>query len=299
MVSLTVTCPGKPTIHLDFPSKPPGAITFVPARQRLTAPSPAGLKPVPLVDESKSLDDYGVGEGGQLKLKDLGRQVGYRVLYLWEYAGPVFLVPIWLRYSYLLWGKYEHSSLQIAVERILVLHFLKRFLESAFLHSFSRATLPLAYVFRNSLYYWGVCGLLIPLTLFRPAYGNDGLVGKWALLNSPAWVGGWSIFILITELLNFNAHVHLRSLRQPPGKPRKYPTGFGFGHVVCANYFFETLGVCALVIMTAGDFGTIVYLSIATFFMRLWSSQKYARYKKEFDPKVFPGKRWKMIPLVY
>jgi hypothetical protein len=41
---------------------------------------------VALTDESKSLASYGVGEKAELRLKDLGRQVPYRYLYLWEYV---------------------------------------------------------------------------------------------------------------------------------------------------------------------------------------------------------------------
>ena len=58
------------------------------------------------------------------------------------------------------------------------------------------------------------------------------------------------------ENLNFYTHFHLSTLRTPPGKPRKYPNGFGFGTAVCANYWFETLGVLALLIMTGFDFGS-------------------------------------------
>lgn len=42
-----------------------------------------------MTDENKSLADCGVGEGAKLKLKDLGKQVGYRVLYLWEYVSNI------------------------------------------------------------------------------------------------------------------------------------------------------------------------------------------------------------------
>ena len=80
---------------------------------------------------------------------------------------------------------------------------------------------------------------------------------------------------------------------------------------MCANYWFETLGVLALLIMTGFDFGSelllwrgelradpaaFVYNCIAIYFMYRWSGQKVARYKKEFDPKVFPGKRWQFFP---
>jgi very-long-chain enoyl-CoA reductase len=43
----------------------------------------------------------------------------------------------------------------------------------------------------------------------------------------------------------------------------------------------------------------MIYLAGAVFFMQLWAHQKYARYKREQDPKVFPGKRWKFFPPLY
>ncbi|WVQ79326.1 hypothetical protein IAT38_001423 [Cryptococcus sp. DSM 104549] len=310
MVSITVSAYGKPSINLDFAGKHPSDVTikdvkaaieakfpkFVPNRQRITLPKTSG-KPTPLTDESKTLADYGVGEGAKLRLKDLGRQVGYRVLYLLEYVGPIFLNPLFLQYSHLLWGHYEPSTLQLTVRNLLTLHFIKRFLESAFVHSFSRATVPLSFVFRNCLYYWGICGFLIGLTLYRPAYSKSALEGT--LLGNPNWITFWTVFELGSELLNLNAHIHLRSLRQPPGHPRKFPTGLGFGTAVCANYWFEILGLVALIAMTGGDIGTVVYFCIGTFFMKTWADGKYARYKREFDPKVFPGRRYKLFPPLY
>lgn len=55
-------------------------------RQRLTLPVEGQAKPVVLADEKKTLADYGVSEGAKLRLKDLGPQVAYRWLYLWEYV---------------------------------------------------------------------------------------------------------------------------------------------------------------------------------------------------------------------
>jgi very-long-chain enoyl-CoA reductase len=50
---------------------------------------------------------------------------------------------------------------------------------------------------------------------------------------------------------------------------------------------------------SADHLADLVYISIATYFMGRWAGQKYRRYKKEFDPKVYPGKRWKMFPFIY
>ncbi|WRT69624.1 uncharacterized protein IL334_006613 [Kwoniella shivajii] len=310
MVAITIAVPGKPTVNLDFADKHPSDVTIkdlkiaiqakfpklLPNRQRILLPATSG-KPTPLTDESKTLQDYNAGEGAKLKLKDLGQQVGYRVLYLWEYVGPIFLNPLLLEISTLIWGKYEPSTVQLTVRNLIVIHFIKRFLESAFVHDFSRATVPLSFVYRNCAYYWGICGLLIGLTLYRPAYSAQALKGS--LLSNPKWITFWTIFELSAELLNLNSHLHLRSLRRPAGQPRIYPTGLGFGLAVCANYWFELLGVLALVIMTGGDIGTITYLLIGGSFMKTWADQKYARYKKEFDNKVFPGKRYKLFPPIY
>lgn len=59
------------------------------------------------------------------------------------------------------------------------------------------------------------------------------------------------------------------------------------------------MGVLGMVIMTGGDIGTVVYLSIASYFMGTWAKGKYRRYKKEQDPKVFPGRRWVYIPFLF
>ncbi|TYJ54685.1 hypothetical protein B9479_004624 [Cryptococcus floricola] len=314
MVALTIASPGKPTIGLDFTAAHPKDVTvkqlkiavqakfpkLVSNRQRITLPG-VSSKPIALTDEDKTLADYGVGEGAKLRLKDLGRQVGYRTLYLWEYAGPIVLNPLLLYYSHAIWGQYDASPLQLTVRNLTVIHFVKRFLESAFVHDFSRATVPLSFVYRNCAYYWGICGGLIGLTLYRPAYAQQALEGT--LLGDSRWITFWTIFELASsssaELLNLNAHIHLRSLRQPAGQPRLFPTGLGFGTAVCANYWFEILGVIALVAMTGFDIGTVVYLCIGTSFMKTWADGKYARYKREFDNKVFPGKRYKLFPPLY
>ena len=133
---------------------------------------------------------------------------------------------------------------------------------------------PRAKAKHSVAYYWGVVGLLIGLTLYRPAYSATALKGT--LLDNPKWITFWTGFILvcetfsplfsstgstrltpqISEALNLYAHIHLAGLRQPPGKPRKYPTGWGFGVAVCANYWYEILGMLGLVALTGGDPGS-------------------------------------------
>jgi len=67
------------------------------------------------------------------------------------------------------------SLIPRTVRNLLVAHFIKREFESIFVHSFSRPSVPITFVFRNCAYYWGITGLLIGCTLYRPAYGADAL----------------------------------------------------------------------------------------------------------------------------
>lgn len=50
----------------------------------------------------------------------------------------------------------------------------------------------------SCLYYWGVVGLLIGLTLYRPAYSAVALQGT--LLDNSLWIGFWSVFALVRAI---------------------------------------------------------------------------------------------------
>lgn len=46
--------------------------------------------------------------------------------------------------------------------------------------------------------------MLCGLTLYRPAYSAEALKGS--ILNNPAWVGFWSLFILVSPSLSAENH---------------------------------------------------------------------------------------------
>jgi very-long-chain enoyl-CoA reductase len=52
-----------------------------------------------------------------------------------------------------------------------------------------------AWLTLSCAYYWGITGVLIGLTLYRPAYGAVAL--KDSILNSPNWIRFWTVFILV------------------------------------------------------------------------------------------------------
>ena len=51
---------------------------------------------------------------------------------------------------------------------MIVLHFLKRELETLFVHRFSLATMPFLNVFKNSAHYWLFSGVLIAYFTYSP-----------------------------------------------------------------------------------------------------------------------------------
>jgi hypothetical protein len=48
----------------------------------------------------------------------------------------------------------------------------------------------------SCLYYWGINGILIGLTLYRPAYSAQALKGS--ILDNPNWIRFWTVFILVS-----------------------------------------------------------------------------------------------------
>ena len=58
---------------------------------------------------------------------------------------------------------------------MVVTHFLKREFETAFVHRFSHATMPLFNLFKNCAHYWLSCGLMMGYVTYIP--------GNWSHVN--------------------------------------------------------------------------------------------------------------------
>ena len=113
------------------------------------------------------------------------------------------------------------------------LHFLKREVETLFVHVFSRPTMPLFNLFKNSSYYWGFA-FAVGYPLCSPSYTAPS--------NEKQVYLGFAI-MAISEVLNLVVHLHLRSMRPKEGSTeRKPPTGGLFNLASCPNYTFEVLG---------------------------------------------------------
>eukprot|EP01041_Mallomonas_annulata_P007384 gene7384-15077_t len=250
-----------------------------------------GEKTTRLDDDSKTLKDYGVVDGDKLQFKDLGPQIGYRTVFLIEYAGPILFVLLYALRPSIIYGT-EASSIPynwVAVLGIIcwTIHFLKREIETIFVHRFSRPTMPLSNLFKNSMYYWSF-GAVIGYPLCHPGYK--------APEDTQVYVG-LAIFAF-SELGNLICHLMLRNLRAKEGSlQRPIPKGFLFDYVSCPNYTFEVLSWVGYSIMSQIPFS---YLFTLIGFMQMadWALKKHKGYLKSHDE--YKGLRRKaIIPFIF
>ncbi|SGY14925.1 BQ5605_C013g07170 [Microbotryum silenes-dioicae] len=290
-------------------------------RQRLTTLD----KKLPLDDEDKKVVDFGVNDGDKLEIKDLGSQMrGFAIRKSWsavfmsEYAGPLFIHPIFYFGSKLIYRQdFVHSRMQ---KYAIVGHYVKRELETIFVHRFSSATMPLFNLFKKLVpsafppisllraqaltpkeraffscgHYWGLSGLLLAPPLYGPWNGAQALKGT--IRDTDKWIYAWVALWAFGELSNLSTHITLRNLRPAGTKTRAIPRGYGFGLVSCPNYFFETIAWVAFTGLTL-DYAAAFFSVVAVVQMYVWAVKKHRRYRKEFG-KDYPRGRKAMFPFL-
>ena len=116
---------------------------------------------------------------------------------------------------------------------MVLLHYVKRELETAFVHRFSSATMPFTNVFKNSFHYFIFFGVCTMYFFLRPDYKPP----SWA--SDAVFYTCTGLFCLF-EFLNLMTHIVLRNLRSPGSTERAIPYGWGFGLVSSANYLWES-----------------------------------------------------------
>ncbi|KAG0145771.1 hypothetical protein CROQUDRAFT_658287 [Cronartium quercuum f. sp. fusiforme G11] len=264
-----------------------------PLRQRLTTADKKVLD-----DDQKRLSDYGIQDGDEIVFKDLGPQISWKTVFLIEYLGPLFIHPLFYFSNpisdRIYKGPVSHSTMQTVAFGLVTAHFVKRELETVFVHRFSNATMPLTNIFKNSFHYWILSGVLLAL----PIYGqsSSALSIKGTLFDSPLWIGSCLALWSYAELSNLTVHLHLRSLRPPGTRTRVLPYGYGFKLVHCPNYLFESLAWLAFTALT-GSRAAVLFLGVSTGQMTVWAIKKAKNYRQEFGDKV-PKDQKAMFPYI-
>ncbi|GAC93657.1 hypothetical protein PHSY_001222 [Pseudozyma hubeiensis SY62] len=258
-------------------------------RQRITTDDKK-----PLLDDDKSLADLGVSAGETLYVKDLGPQIGWKTVFLTEYAGPIFIHPLFYYFGPKIWHReFVHSNMQTVAVTLAVAHYVKRELETLFVHRFSNGTMPLFNIFKNSTHYWFLSGFLLAPFVYSPWFSAASVAGT--VQDKPAFVYGTAAVMVIAELCNAYTHIILKNLRPAGSKVRKIPRGFAFELVSCPNYFFEFVSWAAFTVLTLNP-ASALFAAVSTAQMFAWAVKKHKNYKKEFG-KEYP-KRKAMFPFI-
>eukprot|EP00163_Fabomonas_tropica_P006207 TRINITY_DN157_c0_g1_i16.p1 TRINITY_DN157_c0_g1~~TRINITY_DN157_c0_g1_i16.p1 ORF type:complete len:196 (-),score=23.83 TRINITY_DN157_c0_g1_i16:323-910(-) len=163
-------------------------------------------------------------------------------------------------------------------------HYLKRILETIFVHRFSHNTMPVFNLFKNCGYYWGFAFLVAYFVnhpqyqAVAPVYANLGL-----------------LLFLLSELCNFIVHVQLRNLRPPGSRHRAIPYGVLFNWVSCPNYTAEICAWIGFGILT-GSWAVYLFMLAGAGQMIIWAQGKHANYRRQFED--YPRNRTAIIPFL-
>lgn len=219
----------------------------------------------------------------------IGAQISWRAVFVIEYFGPILfhLLIVAIRPYIFPGGDAELSPTQRLVFAMFIGHFLKREVETLFIHKFSANTMPISNVFRNSAFYWLMAGLVCAVSVYYPksfaAVANEPLIDY----------AGLALF-LFGETGNALVHLYLASLRSSGGTERKIPHGYGFALVTCPNYMYEVISWVG-VIITSRDITVVAFIAVGISFMYPWAKDKEAAYRKEF-PDKYKKKKYRMLP---
>lgn len=240
---------------------------------------------------NKSLAEYGVSSSDVLTVKDLGPQIGYRTVFVVEYAGPILIMAAYAARFDLIYGAAASSATwsPVATWGVMawIAHFVKREIETFFIHKFSRPTMPLTNLWKNSVYYWGFA-LAVGYPLCSPLYTPPA-----SMLQVAIGAG----IMAIAELVNLAVHIQLSSMRPSEGSDaRTVPEGPLFALVSCPNYTAEVLSWVGFCIMTQIGLA-YAFTLVGLLQMTQWALQKHKGYK-ESDPTFKARGRKAIIPFI-
>jgi very-long-chain enoyl-CoA reductase len=224
-----------------------------------------------------TVGDYaakGVVDGSTIEVKDMGPQFSYRGVFIVEYLGPILIVALYAMRPAWIYGEGAAAKPFSLTAKVgiaaWILHFVKRELETFFVHRFSRPTMPLSNLFKNSIYYWSFAAM-VGYPLCHPLFTDHGNEMRLYIC-----FGLMAAF----ETINFLVHVHLRGLRKEEGSDaRPIPKGPLFSLVSCPNYTAEVAG---WLVYSVGTSIALSYVFTLVGFLQMtqWALGKHKGYRK-------------------
>jgi len=263
---------------------------YYPERQRFGLSQERGA---PTLQDNQKLNDLNLKDGSIVYFKDLGPQIGYKTVFIVEYLGPFLLYPLFYIFRNTIYGSLAATPVypvQTLALYAWTFHYLKRLLETQFVHRFSHDTMPIFNIIKNSSYYWGFAAF-VSYFVNHPLYTSPSTTQIYASL----------IIFVIAEICNGIVHIQLRNLRPENSRERRIPRGFLFKFVSCPNYTMEILAWFAFSVMTQ-SLPALIFSICGAAQMIVWAIGKHKRYIKEFtkESKEGPYPRRKIIfPFVF
>ncbi|XP_023167065.2 very-long-chain enoyl-CoA reductase [Drosophila hydei] len=243
--------------------------------------------------DTDTVGSLNLGNGDKVYIKDLGPQIGWKTVFLSEYAGPLIVYLIFYFRPELIYGKAAGNPISLTTHiaaGCYTVHYVKRLLETIFVHRFSHNTMPLRNLFKNCSYYWGFTAY-VSYHVNHPLYTSPCMCTVYAALAAFA----------LCELGNFSVHIALRNLRPPGTKVRKIPVADSnpltklFNLVSCPNYTYE-IGAWVCFSAMTSCLPAYLFAFAGAFQMTVWALAKHRNYKKEF--KDYPRGRRAIFPFL-
>ncbi|XP_053350617.1 very-long-chain enoyl-CoA reductase [Clarias gariepinus] len=265
-------------------------------------PARQSLKLHPKSEELRDdelLQNLAVGATATLYFRDLGPRVGWTVVFLSEYVGPLLIYLLFysrLPYVYTLThtptSPGPHPSVSLACV-CHSLHYVKRLIETVFVHHFTHGTLPVGVIMRNCMYYWGFAAWLayyINHPLYTPpSYGRPQILCALFMF-------------MLCEAGSFSIHWSLSTSGRDTGAkyrsfphPSKNPFTWLFFFVSCPNYTYE-VGVWVSFSILTQCVPVAIFTLIGFVQMTIWAKWKHKTYTREF--KNYPALRMSILPFI-
>ena len=241
-------------------------------------------KPV-VLEVDKTIEQSGITTETVLQMKDLGPQLPFRFFYLTEYFGPLFLYIIIYFIAKAMGKITEEVCLQTTLALIMwIVHYVKRIVETIYVHEFGDMTMPIRNIFKNCTYYYGFAIAVAINVNFFPRTNCFictviGLIGMIASIIS-----------------NGYCHIMLKRLRTPGSQEWKIPKGFLFDYITTPNYFCEIMTWFFFNVMTGFRIMGILFNLCGIYQMWKWADQRRIKYKKiSSDYNV----KWTLLPFIH
>uniref|UniRef100_A0A8B9IV96 Steroid 5-alpha reductase C-terminal domain-containing protein n=1 Tax=Amazona collaria TaxID=241587 RepID=A0A8B9IV96_9PSIT len=249
--------------------------------------------------DEEILQHLPVGTTATLYFKDLGPQIGWTTVFLIEYTGPLFIYFLFyfrMPFVYELDERFTSSPHPVVNLACIChsFHYIKRLIETVFVHRFSHGTMPLRNIVKNCLYYWGFAAWLA-YYINHPLYTPPCNIYVFACLC----YSHVNFFVFIAygkKQINFAVIMFLvgSKTRKIP-YPTKNPFTWLFFFVSCPNYTYEVGTWISFTIMTqcvpVGLFTLLCFIQ-----MTVWAKDKHCTYLREF--KDYPSLRMPIIPFL-